>query len=179
MTPTLQDVLLARHRIAGRLHRTPLEASPWLSDRAGVPVWLKLECLQRTRSFKARGALNAVASLSPEQRSRGLVTASAGNHGQGVALAAGMLGAACTIFVPENASALKVGRMRALGAEVRHLGAHYDEAAEAAHRHAEQTEEVYIHAFSDEREACANRGAATAGRSCRPPSHRCDTSAPW
>lgn len=149
MNPTLQDVLLARQRIAGRLHRTPLEASPWLSGVTGFPVWLKLECLQRTRSFKARGALNAVASLTVGDRARGLVTASAGNHGQGVALAARTLEAACTIYVPETASALKVGRMRELGAEVRHFGANYDEAAEEAHNHSERTGAVYIHAFSD------------------------------
>lgn len=149
MIPTLQDVLLARRRSAGRLYRTPLEPSPWLSAVAGFPVWLKLECLQRTRSFKARGALNAVAALTAEQRSKGLVTASAGNHGQGVALAGRTLDAVCTIYVPRNASTLKVGRMQALGAEVRYLGANYDEAAEAAHEHAREVGAVYIHAFSD------------------------------
>src|SRR5512142_1984927 len=117
MSPTVQDAYVARRRIAGALHRTPLEPTPWLSGVAGCPVYLKLECWQRTRSFKARGAYNAVASLSAEQRARGLVTASAGNHGQGVALAAQALGAPCTIFVPQGASELKVGRMWALGAE--------------------------------------------------------------
>ena len=73
-----------------------VEPSPWLSGAAGADVYLKLECWQRTRSFKARGALNAVATLAPEQRRRGLVTASAGNHGQGVALAARIFDAPCT-----------------------------------------------------------------------------------
>ncbi|HEX9105713.1 MAG TPA: threonine/serine dehydratase [Longimicrobiales bacterium] len=147
--PSLRDLFHARERIAGTLHRTPLEPSPWLSTAAGCPVYLKLECWQRTRSFKARGAYNAVASLAETERARGLVTASAGNHGQGVALAAQAFGAPCTIFVPLNASELKVGRMRALGAEVRHLGANYDEAAEAAHEHAHSSGAHYVHAFSD------------------------------
>lgn len=147
--PTLGDLYLARQRIAGALYRTPLEPSPWLSEAAGCPILLKLECWQRTRSFKARGAYNAVASLGEEERGRGLVAASAGNHGQGVALAARAFGAPCTIFVPVGASELKVGRMRALGAEVRHVGANYDEAAEAAHAHARAVGAHYLHAFSD------------------------------
>ncbi len=147
--PSLQELYLARRRIAGALHRTPLEYSPWLSDAAGCPVHLKLECWQRTRSFKARGAYNAVASLSEAERRRGLVTASAGNHGQGVALAAQAFAAPCTVFVPRGASELKVGRMRALGAEVRHVGANYDEAAAAAHAHARAVGAHYLHAFSD------------------------------
>ena len=146
--PTPADIRAARQRIAGVLYRTPLEPSPWLSRAAGADVYLKLECWQRTRSFKARGALNAVATLAPEQRRRGLVTASAGNHGQGVALAARIFDAPCTIFVPEKASPLKVGRMAALGAEVRHAGAHYDEAAEIAVAHAAAIGAHYVHAFS-------------------------------
>ncbi len=143
------DIFAARRRLAGALYRTPLEPSSWLSRVAGCPVHLKLECWQRTRSFKARGALNAVASLAPADRQRGLVTASAGNHGQGVALAASLFAVPCTIFVPERASPLKVGRMEALGAQVRHAGAHYDEAAEIAHAHARSAGAYYVHAFSD------------------------------
>jgi len=147
--PSLQEVYLARRRIAGALYRTPLEPSPWLSEAAGCPVHLKLECWQRTRSFKARGAYNAVAALGEDERARGLVTASAGNHGQGVALAAQAFGAPCTIFVPLGASELKVGRMRALGAEVRHVGAHYDEAAAAAHERAHAVGAYYLSATSN------------------------------
>ncbi len=147
--PTLRDVYLARERIAGALYRTPLEPSPWLAEAAGCPVHLKLECWQRTRSFKARGAYNAVASLGATERAQGLVAASAGNHGQGVALAAWAFGAPCTIFVPRSASELKVGRIRALGAEVRHAGANYDEAEEAARAHAHAAGAYYVHAFSD------------------------------
>jgi len=158
--PALRDIVLARERIAGTLQRTPLEPSPWLTAAAGCPIYLKLECWQRTRSFKARGAFNAVASLGEAERARGLVTASAGNHGQGVALAAQVFAAPCTIFVPVNASALKVGRMRALGAEVRQLGANYDEAAEAAHEHARGSGAYYLHAFSD---AAVVAGQGTVG----------------
>lgn len=140
---------MARRRLAGFAYRTPLESSPWLSEAAGCAVYLKLECWQRTRSFKARGAYNAVAGLSPETRERGLVAASAGNHGQGVALAARTLGARCTVFVPEDASELKVGRMRELGAEVRPVPGIYDDAAEAAHRMAVETGACYVHAFAD------------------------------
>ena len=149
MSPAYEEIAGAHARIAPWVYRTPLEPSPWLSQAAGCEVRLKLECWQRTRSFKVRGALNAVATLSAEERARGLVTASAGNHGQGVAFAARMHGARCLIFVPENASELKVGRMRALGAEVRHAGANYDEAAEAAHAFATGAGAHYVHAFSD------------------------------
>lgn len=149
MNPTYEDIVLAAQRIGPSLYRTPLEPSPWLSDTAGCDVCLKLECWQRTRSFKVRGALNAVASLTPEQRARGLVTASAGNHGQGVAYAAKMLGARCIIYAPARASELKVARMRALGAEVRLEGAHYDASAELAHAFALASGATYVHAFSD------------------------------
>ncbi len=147
--PSLQDIHLARGRIEGALYRTPLEYSPWLSAVAGRPVHLKLECWQRTRSFKARGAYNAVASLSEAERARGLVTASAGNHGQGVALAAKAFAAPCTIFVPLSAPEVKVGRIRALGAEVRQVGAFYDEAEVVALEHARAIGATYVHAFSD------------------------------
>ncbi len=147
--PSLQDIYLARRRIAGALYRTPLEPSPWLSAAAGCPVYLKLECWQRTRSFKARGAYNAVASLSESERARGLVTASAGNHGQGVALAARAFAAPCTVFVPESAPEVKVERIRALGAEVRRVGAYYDEAEAVALEHARTVGAYYLHAFSD------------------------------
>ncbi len=147
--PSLQDIYLARRRIAGALYRTPLEYSPWLSDVAGCPVHLKLECWQRTRSFKARGAYNAVAALSQAERGRGLVTASAGNHGQGLALAARAFAAPCTIFVPESAPEVKVERIRALGAEVRQVGAYYDEAEVVALEHARTVGAHYLHAFSD------------------------------
>lgn len=149
MQPTLQDIYAARHRIAGHAYRTPLERSDWLSSLTGREVYLKLECWQRTRSFKIRGAFNAVASLSPEARARGLVAASAGNHGQGVALAARELGASVTVFVPESAPETKKTRIRSFGAELRTVEGIYDDAEAAARAYAMETGATFVHPFSD------------------------------
>ncbi len=149
--PTLHDVLDARRRIEGRARSTPLHHSIWLSEHAGVPVYLKLECWQRTGSFKMRGAANAVASLDPESRARGLVTASAGNHGQAVALAAREDGIRADIFVPENAPAQKKLRIREYGATLHTVEGIYDQAAAAARAYAEEHGAYYLHAFVDPR----------------------------
>src|ERR671918_1667801 len=93
LSPTLSEIYQARRRIMGVARRTPLDRSLWLTEFTGHDVYLKLECWQRTRSFKMRGACNAIALLGAEARARGLVTASAGNHGQAVALAAREVGA--------------------------------------------------------------------------------------
>jgi threonine dehydratase len=143
-----RDVYAARRCLAGVTRRTPLEPSPWLSDIAGVPVHLKLECWQRTGSFKLRGAYNAVAGLSPEELRRGVVAASAGNHGQGIALAAGTAGAAAVVFVPADAPAVKKERMRRLGATVREA-ANYDEADAEASRYAAATGARLVHPCAD------------------------------
>ena len=116
---TLDDLLAARERIAPYIHRTPLLSSKTLGGLSGTDLWLKAENLQRTGSFKIRGALNSVLQLTPEQRARGIIAFSAGNHGQGVAQAAALVGARCVIFAPETAPALKVAAMRGYGAEVR------------------------------------------------------------
>jgi threonine dehydratase len=147
--PTAADVLAAARRLRGVARRTPLERSPWLSESAGTDVFLKLETQQRTGSFKLRGAFNAVASLSLEARARGLVTASAGNHGQGVALAASLLGARALVFVPADAPAAKKRRIARFGAEVREVGGGYDAAHHAAETHARRTGATFVHAFSD------------------------------
>ena len=147
--PTLADVLAAAARLRGVAHRTPLAPSAWLSDGAGAEVHLKLENRQRAGSFKLRGAFNAVASLADQARARGVVTASAGNHGQGVALAASLHGAAATVFVPAGAPAVKTRRIARLGAEVRAVDGGYDEAHHAAEAHAARTGAPFIHAFSD------------------------------
>jgi threonine dehydratase len=127
-TVTLQDIYRARRAIAGRIRRTPLAVSDSLSRAAGAPVHLKLEHLQITGSFKLRGATNAVLALSPEQRGKGVVGVSTGNHGRGLAYAARQAGARCVIcmsrLVPQN----KVEAIKALGAEVRIVGASQDEA---------------------------------------------------
>ncbi|HYR11228.1 MAG TPA: threonine/serine dehydratase [Longimicrobium sp.] len=148
--PTLADVLAAARRLQGVARRTPLERSAWLSQRAGAEVWLKLETQQRTGSFKLRGAVNAVASLSAADRARGLVTASAGNHGQGVALAASLAGLApAVVFVPAGAPEAKKRRIARYGAELREIDGAYDDAHHAALEHAARTGACFVNAFSD------------------------------
>lgn len=149
MDPTIRDIYAARRRIAAVAHRTPLERSAWLSERAGADVYLKFECWQPTRSFKIRGAYNAIAALPPERRGRGLVAASAGNHGQGVALAARRLGARALIFVPRSAPETKREHIQGLGAELRLVDGIYDDAEAAARDYAERTDACFVHPFSD------------------------------
>ncbi len=117
---TLADIEAARDRIAGRVHRTPLLSSQTLGRRLGLggPAWLKAENFQRTGSFKARGALNTIETLSPEERARGVITVSAGNHAQGVAWAAAAAGVRATVVMAEIASPTKVAATREYGAEV-------------------------------------------------------------
>jgi len=131
------------------VRRTPLQASDWLSERAGCEVLLKLECWQRTGSFKLRGAYNAVAALTESERARGLVTASAGNHGQAVALAARAHGTAAVVFVPADAPTTKKSRIAGYGAELRAIDGTYDDAAVAATGHAKETGGYYLHPFAD------------------------------
>ncbi|MBB4637611.1 pyridoxal-phosphate dependent enzyme [Longimicrobium terrae] len=147
--PTFADVLAADRRLDGVVRRTPLERSAWLSQRAKTDVLLKLELSQRTGSFKLRGAYNAVASLSPEARARGLVTASAGNHGQGVALAATLVGCRATVFVPADAPETKRRRIAGFGGDVRLVDGGYDDAHHEAEAFAARTGALYVHAFSD------------------------------
>lgn len=139
----------ARRRLRGVVRHTPLQPSAWLSERAGVPIHLKLECWQVTHSFKLRGAFNAVAAIDQGDRRRGVVTASAGNHGLAVAHAARVHDAAATIFVPASAPDTKKGRIRRLGADLREVDGNYDEAAVAAREHAAETGARLIHAFAD------------------------------
>ena len=147
--PALADVRAAARRLRGVARRTPLERSAWLSDAAGTEVWLKLETQQRTGSFKLRGAYNAVAVLSAGERARGLVTASAGNHGQGVALAAALAGVRATVFVPADAPEAKRRRIARWGAELRLVDGGYDDAHHAAEAWAAETGAPFINAFSD------------------------------
>ncbi len=116
---TLQDILAARDRIAPHVHRTPLLPSGTLGRMTGLELALKAENLQRTGSFKARGALNAVLQLTPAERARGIVTLSAGNHGQGLAYAARLSGVRCVVFMPESAVPTKVAAIQGYGAEAR------------------------------------------------------------
>jgi len=115
---TIDDVVAAQQIIAGRLHRTPLIGSAALSARMGAPLFLKLESWQKTGSFKPRGVLNKIAALSQAERDRGLITASAGNHAQALAWAAGIAGIACTVVMPETAPAAKLAATKGYGGTV-------------------------------------------------------------
>src|SRR4051812_3430811 len=147
--PTLHDVFLAADRIRPHIRRTPLEHSAVLSAELGTEIWLKLECLQRTGSFKLRGALNRLLTLPPEARARGVLTCSAGNHGLGVAEAARLTGIAATIVVPQNASSAKVEGLRRAGVELLFVGADYDEAEAQAPDIARERGLTFVSAYDD------------------------------
>lgn len=133
----------AQHRIAPYIQKTPLEYD------AENRLYLKWENQQITGSFKARGALNKVLSLQPWELERGIVTASAGNHGQGVALAGKLVGAPVTVFASENASPLKLQAIRSYGAEVRLVPGGYGEAEQAGLEYARQHEKTWLSAYND------------------------------
>jgi len=146
----LKDILAARRTIRNLVKRTPLEYSFLLSQRTGCELHLKLENRQVTGSFKPRGAVNKMASLSAEEKAKGLVTASAGNHALGVAYAAGALGGVSnTIFVPHNAPQSKVEKLREFGSELRFAGNSYEEAHHAAEEFVQAQGATYVHAYED------------------------------
>jgi threonine dehydratase len=147
--PTVADIEAARERIAGLARRTSVYSSETLRRLSGRPVFLKAENLQRTGSFKIRGAVNKVATLKDDQKAAGVVTASAGNHGQALALAAREAGVAATVFMPQDAPMAKVDATRNYGAEVVLVGEGYDEAYAAADDFAERGATM-VHAFEDE-----------------------------
>ncbi len=144
---TLDDVRAARELLAGVSRVTPMEGSRPLSERVGGPVHLKCENLQRAGSFKIRGAYVRLARLSAAERAAGVVAASAGNHAQGVALAARLLGARTTVFMPIGAPIPKVEATRAYGADVRFAGLTVDAALIAAKEFAAETGAVLVHPF--------------------------------
>lgn len=144
---TLADIEAARVLLADVIRPTPLEFSRALSQRVGGDVHLKLENLQRAGSFKIRGAYTRIAGLTDAERARGVVAASAGNHAQGVALAAQLLGAHATVYMPTGAPIPKVQATRGYGAEVVFHGHTVDECLVAAREHAARTGAVLIHPF--------------------------------
>ena len=154
---SLSDIESARVLLEGVARTTPLEGSRALSERVGGPVWLKCENLQRTGSFKIRGAYVRIARLTDEERARGVVAASAGNHAQGVALAASLLGTTATVFMPAAAPLPKVAATKAYGAKVRLEGTTVDQALEAAGAMAAETGAVLIHPF-DHADVIAGQG---------------------
>jgi threonine dehydratase len=149
--PTLADVEAARARLAGVARETPLYSSETFSRLAGRPVLLKAENLQRTGSFKIRGAYNTIATLTPREREAGVVAASAGNHGQAVAWAAREAGISATVFMPEDAPTAKVEATRSYDGAVELVGASFEAAVAAAEAHVESTGATLVHAFEDPR----------------------------
>ncbi|MDB4917534.1 MAG: putative threonine dehydratase, partial [Gemmatimonadetes bacterium] len=144
MLPTPADVIAAAYRLRPVVSRTPLVRSSALSERASADVYLKCENLQRTGSFKLRGAYNALATMSASERARGVVASSAGNHGLGIALAAQMLGVRLRVFVPSTAPAVKRDGIRALGADVDETPPHYDAAHETALAYASAHDMTFV-----------------------------------
>ncbi|HEY5375755.1 MAG TPA: threonine ammonia-lyase [Polyangiaceae bacterium] len=146
---SLADIIAAQSRIAGKVRRTPCVESPALSELTGVKLLLKLENLQFTGSFKERGACNRLETLSAEERARGVVTASAGNHAQAVARHSARLGIAVTVVMPEATPLIKVTATRRFGATVILNGTSYDDAAEHAAALGAERGLVYVHPFED------------------------------
>src|SRR3954451_6479684 len=147
MTVTLADIEAVVDLVGEVAIRTPMEESRWLQAMVGGPVLLKCENLQRTGSFKIRGAYVRMARLSEEERARGVVAASAGNHAQGVALAAQLLGIRAVVYMPNGAPLPKEKATRGYGAEVRFAGATIDEALLSARQYAEESGAVLVHPF--------------------------------
>src|SRR5580693_5056257 len=146
---SLADVIAARERVRGAIYFSPCPHSQMLSALTGQQVYLKLENLQMTGSFKERGALNRIARLTPEQAARGVIAASAGNHAQGVAYHATKRGIRALIVMPLTTPLVKVTATRGFGAEVVLHGANYDEAFAEATRQCAQQGLTFIHPFDD------------------------------
>jgi threonine dehydratase len=155
----LREIIRAETRIHSYIRETPLDYSLPLSRSMGIDIFLKMENLQFTGSFKARGAMNKVLVLGDKERQGGVVAASTGNHGAAVAFAAGKVGAKSIVFVPENASSTKVEAMQRLGAEVRFRGEDSLVAEMQAREYASQNGMIYISPYNDE-EVIAGQGTA-------------------
>lgn len=156
----IDDIVAARGRIAAHVRRTPLMSATRLGDAAGVALSLKCESFQKTGSFKVRGALNAVLLLDADQRARGVITVSAGNHAQALAWAAAIGGVKATVVMPAKASPLKVAASRGYGADVVLHGSSSIEAFARAHELEKERGLVFVHPFDDARVAA---GAGTVG----------------
>lgn len=149
MKITFRDILEARTNVGRVARKTPFAYAAELSERTGGEVYLKLESQQITGSFKLRGASNKISRLTEEERARGIVTASAGNHAQGVAYVSRALGVDALIVIPENAPQTKIKNTRRLGAQVMVKGKDYDDSARIAHELEKETGRIYVHAFED------------------------------
>ncbi len=149
MSPTLADIHAARERIAPIVHPTPLMRHPLLDAETGLELWIKHENHNPTGAFKIRGGLNLIGALSADERLRGVVTASTGNHGQSIGMACREHGIACTVFVPVGNNPEKNAAMRAFGATVDEGGRDFDEARERCQRRAEETGARYVHSANE------------------------------
>lgn len=149
MTVTFDDILAARERIAGQVDRTPVRYSRKLSQLTGAEVWVKFDNLHFTGSFKERGALNRLLQLTPDERRRGVVAASAGNHAQALAYHGARLGVPVTIVMPEGTPFVKADGTRAHGATVVIKGADFSGSTVEAHRFRDEEGMVFISAFDD------------------------------
>ena len=147
--PTLADVLDARDRISAYLRPTPLYRYPAIDERLAAEVYLKHENHQPVGAFKVRGGINLISRLDASERSRGVISASTGNHGQSVAYAARLFGVPATICVPEKANPVKVASMRGLGAEVLFYGRNFDEARLHAERIAREDGRRFVHTANE------------------------------
>jgi threonine dehydratase len=148
--PGLRQIKEARARLEGHARVTPVYGTETLTKRLGREVWLKTENLQRTGSFKIRGAVNKIATLSDRERRAGVVAASAGNHGQAVAWAAREEGVKATVFMPQDAPMAKVEPTKTYGATAELMGATFEDALAAAFEHAEKTGATFVHPYEDE-----------------------------
>lgn len=151
MAVTLEDILKARETLTGVINETPILPDRKLTKEMSANIYLKAECLQRGGSFKIRGAYNKIVSLSDEDKQRGVVTASAGNHAQGVALAASLHHIKSTIVLPEYAPLTKVNATKNFGGDVILHGASFDEASAYARELRDEHGYTYVHAFDDEK----------------------------
>ena len=143
------EAALAANRIKSHVRETPLDFSPYFSERSGADVWLKLENLQHTGSFKLRGAFNKLLSLSQDERKKGFVAASSGNHGAAVAFAMSKLDVKGVIFVPEQASPAKVDAIRRYGGDVRFFGTDGLDTEIHARQYAEELDMIYLSPYND------------------------------
>jgi threonine dehydratase len=152
MEITVKQIELARKKLAGVIAETPLQLSKRLSQKYGATIYLKREDLQDVRSYKIRGAYNKMASLSKEEQKRGVVTASAGNHAQGVAYSCSLLKIHGVIFMPTITPAQKINKVRQFGGtyvEIQLVGTTFDEASAAAQTFCKEKNAVYVPPFND------------------------------
>lgn len=149
MSVSFDDIIAAQQRIAGQVDRTPVRYSRRLSQLTGADIWIKFDNLHFTGSFKERGALNRLLQLTPEERKRGVVAASAGNHAQALAYHGGRLGVPVTIVMPEGTPFVKVDGTRAHGANVVIHGLDFSGSTEEAHRLRDEQGFIFVSAFDD------------------------------